>query len=137
LLAHDALVRREQSVSIQTLIDLVHIDRERVVDQNLWINTQAVGDNLPNPQEMRISPIKLILTGPLGSGHNQARNLFGSQLLRVNNDVEIVPVIDVYSVDFKVPLSVLLIALQSPIKNGLVSGVLIGLALKNSFRPGL
>jgi hypothetical protein len=119
------------------LIDLVHIDRERVVDQNLRVNTQAVGDNLPNPQQMRISAFKLILTSPLGSSHNQTRNLFGSQLLRVNNDVKIVPVIDVDTVDFKVSLSVLLISLQSPVKNGLVSGVLIGLALKNSFGPGL
>ena len=130
-------MRREQSVSIQTLIDLVHIDRERVVDQNLRVNTQAVGDNLPNPQQMRISAIKLILTGPLGSGHNQARNLFGGQFLCVNNYVKIVPVIDVDPVDFKVALSVLLIALQSMIKNGLVTGMLIGLSLKNSFGPGL
>ena len=60
-------MRREQSVSVQALIHLVHVDRARIVEQNLRVDTQAIGDNLPNPQQMGISAIELILTGPPGA----------------------------------------------------------------------
>src|ERR1700722_212398 len=86
---------------------------------------------------MQISAIQLILTGPASSGNDQAGNLFSGQFFGVYNDIEIAAIIDVDTVDLKVPFPVLLIALQRPVKNGLVAGMLIWLALKYSFGPSL
>src|ERR1700719_2688850 len=100
---------------LQTLINLLHVHRERFVDQNVPVNIQVVGDDFPDPGEMQVSPIKLILAGPASSGDNQAGNLFSSKLFRINDDIEIAVVIDVDAIDLEVPCPVLLIALQGAI----------------------
>jgi hypothetical protein len=42
-------VRREQIIALQALIDLLHVDRERVVYEDFRIDTQIVRDDFPNP----------------------------------------------------------------------------------------
>src|SRR3984957_200747 len=102
--------------STQALINLLYVDKERVIDQDFRIYPQIIGDDFPNPREMQVPSIQLILTRPLSSGNDQAGNLFGGQFFRVNDDIEIAAVIDVNPVDFQVPFPVLLVALQRSIE---------------------
>jgi hypothetical protein len=43
--------------STQALINLLHVDRERVIDQDFRIYPQIIGDDFPNPREMQIPSI--------------------------------------------------------------------------------
>jgi hypothetical protein len=86
---------------------------------------------------MQVPPIELILACPARRSNDQTGNLFGGKLFRINDDVEIAPVIDVNAIDLEISFSVLLIALQRSIKNRLVTRMFVRLALKNPLSPGL
>src|ERR1700730_2124872 len=86
---------------------------------------------------MQVSPIQLILASPTSGGNNQAGDLFGGKFLGVNDDIEVAAVIDIDTIDLKVAFPILLITLQCSIKNRLVTGMLIGLSLKDHFRSSL
>ena len=86
---------RQQSIACQALINLSDAHRKRVILQDLRVDTQVIGDDFSNPQEVRVSAIKLVLTGPTSSGHDQAGDLFGGEFFRIDDDIEIAAIIDI------------------------------------------
>ena len=75
---------------------------------------------MPNPFKVEILSIQLILAGPLGSSNDQAGDLLGSQLLSVNDDIEIAAIVAVDSVELKISFPILLISLQRAVQDRLV-----------------
>ena len=59
------------------LVDPLKVDRETRVSQDPGIDLQAIRYNVPEPLEMDVLPIQLILAGPSGGGNDQAGHLLG------------------------------------------------------------
>src|SRR5260370_35065243 len=78
--------------SVVGFVNGFQVDGETWVDQDGWVDLQAVRNNVSDPPKMEVFAIQLILASPAGSGNDQPGNLLGGQFLRVADDIEIGPV---------------------------------------------
>ena len=61
---------------------------------------------------MEIFSVEPIFTRPLRSRYDLARDLFGSKLLGIDDDVKIAPITDIDAVELQISFPVLLVAFQ-------------------------
>jgi len=115
----------------------LQVDGETWVDQDGRVDLQAVRNNVSDPTKMKVFAIQLILAGPAGSGNDQAGNLLGGQFLRVDDDIEIAPVITVEPVKLEISFPILLVSLQGAIEHGFIGQTFADFSAENSFRPFL